>query len=157
MRGRKPLPTALKLASGGRFRFVNRNEPQHPALDEGVPPELAKDPRAAAEWSRLVPTLTRGHVLVTDRAALIGYCVKVGLWQRLEADALDAPPTVKTPNGIIVPNPIIGMSNKAFALMLKAAAELGLTPSSRSRVVVTPAATPAAEDSFAAFQQRRKR
>jgi|SRR6188472_3071292 P27 family predicted phage terminase small subunit len=135
MRGRKPQPTALKLLRGNPGkRPVNLREPQHGALDAAVPPDLV-DPEAQDEWRRLAAVLiTRGQVTTVDRAVLTGYCVKYAQWIALEREAAKHPWVVKTPSGYPIPNPALGMANKAFGLMLQAATELGITPSARSRV-----------------------
>lgn len=157
MRGRKPLPTDVKLWRGnpGR-RPLNVNEPKHATLDGAVPDELSTDDKARAEWLRIVETLSHGHVTIVDRATLVGYCVKFSQWQRLEAEAARHPFIVKAPSGYPIQNPAWGMANTAYKLMLKSAAELGITPSSRSRIAVTPKADDAA-DEFTKYQRRRLR
>lgn len=135
MRGRKPQPTALKVLRGnpGR-RPLNAAEPVHDPLPTDCPDDLV-DPVARAEWTRIAPMLiTRGQVTSVDRSTLIGYCFKYAQWKALEDDARKHPFIVKSPNGYPLPNPALGMANKVFGLMLKAAAELGITPSARSRV-----------------------
>ena len=156
MRGRKPHPTEVKLLRGnpGR-RPLNLNEPKHETIDTAVPAELT-DPLAQSEWSRIIATLSRGHVTTVDRSTLIGYCVKWAQWQTLEAAAALEPALVHTPSGYPIPNPLLGMANTAFKLMLKSAAELGITPSSRTRIVVAPKTDdPTAADEFTQFQRRR--
>jgi len=137
MRGRKPQPTALKLLRGNPGkRPTNPAEPKHGALDAEVPADLT-EPEAAAEWRRVASMLIeRGQVTTVDRAVLTGYCVKYAQWIALEREAAKHPFIIKAPSGYPIPNPALGMANKAFALMLKAAAELGITPSARSRVTV---------------------
>lgn len=137
MRGRKPHPTALKLLRGNPGkRKVNAAEPHHDPLDASVPSDLV-DPSAQAEWKRVAAMLiARGQVTTVDRAVLTGYCVKYAQWLALEHEASQHPFIVRSPSGYPIPNPALGMANKAFALMLKAAAELGITPSARSRVAV---------------------
>jgi P27 family predicted phage terminase small subunit len=128
------MPTAIRMQRGnpGR-RPINTREPTPDPLDLEAPASLS--PAAAVEWARLAPMLAaRGHVTAADRAAFIGYCVKFAQWDALEAAARQAPFVVTAPSGYPIPNPAIGMANKVFTLLLKAAAELGLTPSSRSRV-----------------------
>ena len=95
---------------------------------------------------------------VVDRAVLIAYCEKFAQWRALEAAAAGQDFIIKAPSGYPIPNPAIGMANRALALMLKTAAELGITPSSRSRIAVQPgAADPAiAPDEFTKYQQQRK-
>ena len=142
MRGRKPQPTVLKVLRGnpGR-RKLNPAEPQHAPLEATVPAELT-DPLAQAEWTRVAAMLIdRGQVTSVDRAVLAGYCLKYAQWQALEREAAGHPFIVRSPSGYPIPNPALGMANKVFGLMLKAAAELGITPSSRSRVVGTRPST----------------
>lgn len=134
MRGRKPTPTALRLLRNNPGkRRINDDEPEHGPLAIECPPELTGE--AQREWDRLTQKLvTRGQVTDVDRGTLLAYCSKYGQWSELEAEAKKHPFVVKAPSGYPIPNPVIGMANKAYALMLKAAAELGITPSSRSRV-----------------------
>lgn len=141
MKGRKPQPTALRVLRGnpGR-RQINASEPIHEPLSTACPDDLA-DPVARAEWDRIAPLLViRGQVTTVDRGTLMGYCLKYAQWQALEAEARKHPFIVRSPSNYPIPNPAIGMANKAFGLMLKAAAELGITPSARSRVSVQPLA-----------------
>lgn len=152
MRGRKPTPTALKIVRNNPGkRTINKNEPQHDRLDAECPSELtggAKD-----EWTRVIGKLTAtGQVTMMDRATLLGYCLKYGQWKTLEAEAAKHPAIVRSPSGYSIPNPAIGMANKAFALMLKAATELGMTPSARSRVSAVPPA--ASSNPLNRFTQR---
>jgi P27 family predicted phage terminase small subunit len=156
VRGRKPTPTALKLLRNnpGR-RPLNQAEPRHGAIDHAVPRQLV-DPEAAAEWERVIETLSQGHVTTVDRAVLIAYCTHWARWQALETEASKHPFIVRSPNGYPIPNPALGMANKAFSLMLKAAVELGITPSSRSRIMLAEHEdTPRGRDEFSAFQRRR--
>jgi len=167
MRGRKPQPTTLKLLRNnpGR-RPVNELEPTHDALDASIPAELLNAAVAAGswqaaavgEWQRVIGTLARGQVTTVDRAALLGYCVKFGQWWALETEAASHPFLVRAPSGYPIPNPALGMANKAFKLMLTAAIELGITPSSRSRIVLAPLEqnTGPVVDAFTAFQRRRR-
>lgn len=138
MRGRKPQPTALRVLRGnpGR-RPLNLQEPVHDGLDHACPDDLV-DAVARAEWDRVAPMLIdRGQVTVVDRSVFVGYCLKYAQWRALEAEAAAHPFIVKSPSGYPIPNPALGMANKVFALMLKAAAELGITPSARSRVTAS--------------------
>jgi P27 family predicted phage terminase small subunit len=152
MRGRKPHPTALKLQRNNPgHKPLNYDEPKHDPLDQACPAELT-DPAAQAEWARLADVLSeRGQVTTVDRATLIGYCLKYAQWRALEIEAAQHAFVVKAPSGYPIPNPALGMANKVFGLMLKAAAELGITPSSRSRVHALKAES---EDAFTAYQQK---
>jgi P27 family predicted phage terminase small subunit len=154
MRGRKPTPTELKLRRGNPSRRpVNLHEPKHPTIDPAVPDELMH-PKARAEWERIISTLSTGHITTPDRAVLIAYCMKWAQWQTYEAELAADKPIILAPSGYPVPNPLVGMANQAYQLMFRAAVELGLTPSARTRVVVATH-TPAETDAFAAYQKRR--
>jgi P27 family predicted phage terminase small subunit len=139
----RPQPTALKVLRGNPGkRRLNHAEPIHPPLSTDCPPELV-DPVARAEWDRIAPQLIAcGQVMTVDRATLVGYCLKYAQWQALEREGAQHPFIVRSPNGYPLPNPALCMANKAFNLMLKAAIELGITPSSRSRVMAQPPAVP---------------
>jgi P27 family predicted phage terminase small subunit len=153
MRGRKPVPTALKMLHGNPgHRPLNNSEPVHDALDIACPNDLV-DPVAREEWDRVAPSLSeRGQATMMDRATLIGYCLKYAQWKALEDEARRHPFIVLSPSKYPIPNPALGMANKVFGLMLKAAAELGITPSSRSRVTARELAQ---DDEFSAYQQVR--
>jgi P27 family predicted phage terminase small subunit len=115
---------------------VTTQEPQHPPLDLAhVPPEISHCPEAIREWERVTPQLvaTR-HVTVVDRALVVAYCLKYGQWVALESRAREARPTIERANGSTMINPLIALCNDACQLMIRSATELGITPSSRSRV-----------------------
>ena len=79
-----------------------------------------------------------------DRAALAAYCQAYGRWVQAERalarmgekDLLTGALMIKTSNGNAIQNPLVGTANKAMELMLRAAAEFGMTPSARSRIDV---------------------
>jgi P27 family predicted phage terminase small subunit len=151
MRARKPQqPTALRLLRGNPGkRPINRHEPRPAPLPVDCP-DVLTDAAARAEWDRVAPGLIgSGQVTTIDRATLIGYCQKYAQWQALEREAAQHPFLVRAPSGYPMPNPALGMANKAFNLMLRAAAELGMTPSGRSRVSVVPSAAAGAVNAWA--------
>jgi P27 family predicted phage terminase small subunit len=162
VRGRKPTPTDIRLARGARTkRRINATEPRHAAIDigEDAPADLTDDV-AIGEWRRVIDTLSRGHITTVDRPTLIAYCRKYAQWRRFEDAAAADPPTIRAPSGYMMPNPLIGMANKALGMMLKAAAELGVTPSSRSRVHAAAYQEPKPGtnvDDFTAWQRKRRK
>jgi P27 family predicted phage terminase small subunit len=83
--------------------------------------------------------VSSGQVTTVDRAMLIGYCQKWAQWQAIETAASAHPFIVKGPDGRPIPNPALGLAFKAYNLLLRSAAELGMTPSARSRVMVATA------------------
>jgi P27 family predicted phage terminase small subunit len=139
MRGRKPLSSARKRLDGNPGkRPINNLEPQVPSVDASFdlpPPELFDLPMASAEWSRLAPILRRcRQVTEADRAALLALCIEYDRY--MEARTKAYPRVVKSPSGYAMPNPWLSIQTKALAACLKLWPELGLTPSSRSRVKV---------------------
>lgn len=131
MRGRKPTPPALKARAGRPDR-----SPKPPASQPTCPAHLS--PTAKAEWKRLAGTLARiGLLTQPDRAALAAYCQAYGRWVEAERRLAETPPILKTPAGYVQASPWIAIANKQLELMARFMAELGLTPTARSRIAVT--------------------
>lgn len=152
--GRKPTPTHLKIVRGnpGR-RPLPENEPQiaPPEKPPEAPAHLGK--AAREEWDRQVQTLHACGVITTaDVSALAAYCQLYGRWVEAEKllakhrdfAAYNGDPNegflVSTPNGASMQHPLVGVANTAARDMMRYAAELGMTPSARSRVQKAPKA-----------------
>jgi P27 family predicted phage terminase small subunit len=118
-------------------RPLNKDEPESGALAVSVPPELTK-PVEIEEWNRtIVPAIESGQIRAADRVSAIGHCLLWAEFLALRAEAAKHPYIVAVgPNKHPIPNPAGGMANKTWALLSKNQAELGFTPSSRSRVTV---------------------
>jgi len=117
MPGPAPTPTKLKLLAGnpGKER-LNRREPQPRGGDLPCPDWLSDF--AKAEWRRIVPIMQQCRVFTAaDAAPVVAYVV-----------AFDALYRSVTTKGTASP--------ATLAALRQAAAELGLTPASRSRIVV---------------------
>lgn len=138
MRGRKPKPTALKLVQGnpGRRR-LNPDEPQPADLSPDCPPEIT-EPVAQAEWARIiVPAIARGQITADDRVFAIAHCELWATYRSQLADAARHPHVVAVgAHKYPTPNPARVMSNKTLLLLAKVDAELGFSPTSRTRVHV---------------------
>lgn len=128
MRGRKPKP--------------GRQEPSPQQQLPEPPPEFGDDARR--EWVRVCAELhSLGLLTELDRMPLAAYCQAYGDWvtakRALAAMAQHDPVTsgllIKTTNGNAIQNPLVGIANTAAAAMVRYAAEFGMTPSSRARVV----------------------
>ena len=134
MRGRKPKPTSLKIAAGNPGkRALNTREPDVQPDLPTCPAHLL--PSAKAEWKRLARELYQLGVLTRlDRAALAGYCQAYGRWVEAEKMLKETPGILKMPSGYIQANPWLTIATKQMELMQRFAAEMGMTPSSRSRV-----------------------
>lgn len=154
MRGRKPKPTATRRLEGNPGkRPLNAAEPQHDlpteAFDE-PPAALTTDRAAAAEWRRLAPMLRRSRTVgEADRSALIALCLEWARYLKASTAINKKGLVLYTKTHYPIPNPYLPIATRALANCTKLWPELGLTPSSRSRVVATPA--PAETDPFAEF------
>jgi P27 family predicted phage terminase small subunit len=139
-RGKKPTPSHLKLITGTfRKDRSSKHEPMPELAIPSVPPELSDD--AKLEWGRASVDLYRMGLLThIDRMALAAYCDSCGIFIRarrllakLGEDGADGL-LIKTAQGNLIQNPLIGIANKAKRDMMAYAAEFGMTPSARARV-----------------------
>lgn len=120
-RGRKPAPQAGTLA---RTRLA--------ALPR-CPPHLS--PVAQKEWRRLAtPLHEAGLLTLADRAALAAYCQAYARWVEAEEHLARTPTLIKAPSGYVQQSPWLTVANKQLELMGRYMAELGLTPSARTRL-----------------------
>lgn len=156
--GRKPHPTARRILEGNPGgRPLPEHEPEMPQASEAFdepPAELLVDLVAAAEWRRLAPLLRKSQTTTeADRGSLLALCQQWSRYLEAHGKIAAAGMVVKSPSGYPMPNPYIGISNKALGNCVKLWAELGLTPSSRSRVSVAPLGS--SMDAFAEFDEVR--
>ncbi|OJW11226.1 MAG: hypothetical protein BGO49_11205 [Planctomycetales bacterium 71-10] len=116
MRGRKPKPTAVKIAEGTRKDRINFDEPRLPPGDLEPPDCLDDDYGYGREhWMELAPMLSAAGLLTEgDRHGLALMC---RLYARFRLDPLD---------------------DKAIRSYQRLLTEFGLTPSSRSRIKAPP-------------------
>jgi len=158
VRGRKPTPTVLRLLRNNPGkRPINAEEPMPDELAVACPDELVEGV-AQAEWTRtIVPAVTRGQITAADRAFAIAHCELWSTWRAQVAEAAKHPHIIAVgPNKHPMPNPARGMANKTILLLAKVDAELGLTPSSRSRVTIHKAGREmSAVEKFKAEKRRR--
>lgn len=136
MRGRKPKPTYLRVLDGNAGRRpTNGDEPQPVgALEECPPPEELSDEQKAV-WRKAIANAPPGLLRKLDWGVFEQWVVH-------HANFLDASRRVAKSGQLIKKgegwdwNPYMSIMNKQSALALKCAAELGFTPSSRSRVKI---------------------
>src|SRR5262245_21601324 len=156
MRGPKPQSTATKRLRGNPGkRALNADEPQPPAPTadfDTPPPEMAGNKHAAATWRRLAPLLRESRqVTDADRDALVALCLEWSRYTIAMRRVTHGRLLVKSRLGNVVPNPYLPIANKALAACNRLWVELGLTPSSRSRVKA--AGPPPDEDGFEEFDR----
>ena len=134
VRGRKPNPTHLKiLANNPGKRPLNMNEPV-PAPGGMERPPIWLNKRAKAEWRELLRAAPPGLLTRLDRKAVALYCQTVAQIIALQEIVDEVGLTFLSEKGFVCQRPEIGMLNKEKAILIRLCAELGLTPSSRSRV-----------------------
>lgn len=145
--GRRPQPTALRVLRGnpGKRRY-NKNEPVMPPIEQDfeVPPvELQADAVACDEWRRVVKLLRDAKVITkAERAVVIALCQQWSRYLEASASIAKAGLVVKGPGGGPITNPYLRISDTALAHCQRMWAELGLTPSSRSKVSTVQDSTP---------------
>lgn len=131
--GRKPKPTALKLLLGNPGgRPLNDAEPQYPVKLPSCPAHLAA--LARTEWKRIGKMLlAQGVITEADRAALAGYCVAWG--RHAEAEArIKRFGMLLNVRGALEPSPYLAISERWLVIADRFGAQLGLSPSSRTRI-----------------------
>lgn len=155
----RPTPTALKLVKGnpGR-RPISRREAKPAKKLPAAPAHL--DPRARAEWDHIVPELWAAGLLTSvDGAVIAAYCTAYARWAEAEEtlakmrerDGVTGALLIKTKNGNVIQNPLVGTSNRAMLLMMRFAIEFGMTPSARANLEAVPNEYPDADKSESYF------
>lgn len=153
--GRPPEDEAVKEARGTKRRDRDRGDA--PQVEAAIlpPPDHLTD-RAAKEWKRLMPMLTRaGLFTALDSAALEAHCVAYDLSvQALKQLGLEPELVIELPNGFSQANPLLGI----IASQQKAAADFGarfgLDPASRSKLRVQKPKAPEEKNKVAALRKR---
>jgi P27 family predicted phage terminase small subunit len=93
-----------------------------------------------------------GVITQVDRAALAAYCQSWGRWVEAEETVARTGLVIKTTNGNLVQNPLLGIANRAKADLQRWANELGFTPASRTRIQAPEMTT---EDEFSTYLKGR--
>ena len=102
------------------------------ALDELPAPAWLSD-GAAAEWARVMPILAERRILTAaDLGSLENYCTAIGQVGEMERHLQEHGHVIEV-EGLWKRNPAVGVQSDAMTRARLLAAELGLTPVSRSR------------------------
>jgi P27 family predicted phage terminase small subunit len=138
MRGRKPKPSYLRALDGGAGRRPqNTEEPVPKEPLKGDEPPAWMNGTQAAGWRYAMQHAPEGMLRSLDRSILAAWVVSEDL-HRDAAERVGKLGTIlKSKGGTPYQNPWLAVLNKQAQIMMKAAAELGFTPSSRSRVKVS--------------------
>lgn len=139
-RGPKPVPTQLRLLQGGRSQSAEDLEPKPSQPIEIPEPPVFLGRYARQEWNRVIEDLyATGIYTNIDETMLAAYCMAYSRWRHAEEDLAvlaQANPSshgalIKTTNGNLIQNPLIGVANQALRNMHRLASEFGMSPSSR--------------------------
>ena len=132
MRGRLPKPAGMST------RRPKRTDGP-PVRLPACPPHLQGEARK--EWRRIGRKLLAcGLLTEIDGAALALYCQAWARWIEAEANLVRYGTVIKAPSGYPIASPYLSIANKAMDQMARLLVEFGMSPSSRSRVVVAPPA-----------------
>jgi P27 family predicted phage terminase small subunit len=145
-RGPRPKPTALRVLEGNKGkRALPQSEPAPPANMPTCPDYL--NAYARGEWARVANTLySIGTLVEIDQTMLAAYCVAYSRWRHAEedlermaqSDASTHAAVIRTKQGNLIQNPMVGVANTARREMQRLAAEFGLSPSSRTQIEADP-------------------
>lgn len=138
MKGRKPRPTHLKLIEGnpGR-RPINKREPK-PAGDLFAPPS-DMPPAAVPFWNQAIADAPQGLLRRLDLRILFVWACAAWLHSDAMGKVARSSAMVQSARtGEVYQHPMLSVANRQAGLMMKAAAEMGFTPTSRSRIALPP-------------------
>ena len=156
MRGRKPIPTDLHKLRGTlnttRHGKDRSGEPEAVGDLSPGPPEWMSEGQQAG-WRHAVEHAPRGILKAIDRGMLAVWVeaeerhrTAATMQARLDQGA-KLPLLTKTKDGTAIASPYLGIMNRAAAIMIKAASELGFSPAARPRLAASAAQDPADEHS----------
>jgi P27 family predicted phage terminase small subunit len=142
-RGRKPKPTALRILQGkAGHRPINEQEPKPEIKLPPCPEHLST--AAKAEWEFIAAELAPLGVLAkVDKAVLAGYCSEFAAWAECELFLQEngSVLTLRDDKGNVKwvqEAPQARLALKHLEKVRQFAAELGLSPSSRTRIHARP-------------------
>lgn len=117
---------------------------REPIADRPAPEYLSEDARA--EWTRVVPLLVKRKILTeADVGCLENYCMAIGTVREMDREIQRIGPVQKVykidkdGEAVLVSirkHPAVGIRSEAMTQTRLYAAELGLTPVSRSRPTI---------------------
>jgi P27 family predicted phage terminase small subunit len=138
----RPVPTKLKILRGNPGkRPINQLEPKlHEITKPPAAPAFLGD-TARGEWRRRAREFVEIRMLTSaDLGLLAAYCESYGRFADAskEFNELGAPYYYETVHGGKAKHPLVGIIDTAEQSMLRNGSEFGLTPSSRSRLKISP-------------------
>lgn len=139
-RGPPPMPSALRKMRGRRHRKKEADTaPELPVGAPDMPEVVRRDKIARQAWTRLCTDLTEVQVLSPQHwAALsvlcLAYATAHEATKRIQREGL----LLKSSRGKLYTHPAYKIQQQAWAQILRASQEFGLTPSAATRVRAVP-------------------
>lgn len=138
MRGRKPLPTGLKLLRGTlEKQRINPTEPK-PAVGEGTALK-GLTPRALEHYAKLTEQVTAmGILTVVDGSALSGLAQAMADFEEASVILARDGKVIEGRDAGMVRSPWLMVRKQAEDRMKQGFADFGLTPAARARLHTEP-------------------
>lgn len=141
-RGTKPKPKVIHILNGNpsKLNIDKMNTPEMECFSNAEipnPPEWLDD-IAKEEWRRVAPELVKVKLLSkVDITALEAYCKAYSRWRDAEKQMDTVKSTVfKTKGNYVQQLPQVAIAQKYLSICKGFMTEFGLTPSSRSRMLL---------------------
>ncbi len=136
-RGKKPVPTRLRVLKGARPSRLVVNEPKPESNNIKMPSWLSTEGKK--QFKALSKELDDARIITNlDTHALALYCEAYSTWIKATKTLQKEGSVIDSKNGFPTQSPYVLVANKAFDQMKVMLAEFGMTPSSRRRVSVVP-------------------
>lgn len=141
MRGRKPTPTLLKAIAGNPGgRALRTDEPMPSGELDAPPADLT--PSQQRIWREAIENSPPGLLKQLDASLLRIWVVAFDIHREASEHVARHGLIIKSPSkGVPMQNPYLPIINRQAGIMMKAAAEMGFSPSSRGRVGSTTKTT----------------
>jgi P27 family predicted phage terminase small subunit len=138
MRGRKPKPSVLKKLHHSQYP-INEREPipegELSVESDSSPAHFDAEQRAV--WNDALGQSPPGMLKLIDASVFEAWVVAHCLHRKIVKELAVRGLTVITQNGTEVQSPFLGMLNRQAQIMMRAAGELGFTPTARPRIGLT--------------------
>lgn len=137
IRGVKPQAPEVQKAKGAYRKNPQRENKEAPQANGGEPAKPADlDEKAGEKWDQLCDDLRSMGVLSSELGdTLTAYCTSYSEWVKARAIVAELGMLVETGSGSVKRNPALLDVHKFRDQMNRMLPELGLTPSSRGRLV----------------------
>lgn len=134
--GRPAKPTHLKIVQGNPGkRALPKGEPK-PAGDLSKTPPTWLPDEAKKEWRFIMKHAPAGLLKLVDESSMIVYVIAKATHRQAAEQLARESLTLTSANGGNIQNPLVGVMNRQAEIMLKAAAQMGFSPSSRTKVSI---------------------